>query len=175
LQLSPVGPFNQDNAVKDGMIGQLLPNTIAKIIDVESGEILDATQEGVVGELCVKGPQVMRGYLNNDEATAKTIIDGWLHTGDIACGDCDGYFQISDRLKELIKVSGWQVAPAELEGVLLSHPLVKDAAVIGIDDEETGEAPKAFVVLKDDDLETAETEESLKLYVASERMSLRPT
>ena len=96
----------------------------------------------------MRGPQVMKGYLNNLEATANTIdSDGWLHTGDIGYADQDGHFFIVDRMKELIKYKGFQVAPAELEAVLLSHPAIGDAAVIPCADEEAGEVPKAFVVL----------------------------
>ena len=99
------------------------------------------------GELWVRGPQVMKGYLNNPEATTATVDeDGWLHTGDIAIRDRDGYYTIVDQLKELIKYKSYQVAPAELEAHLLKHPQVSDAAVIGVPDEEVGEAPKAFVV-----------------------------
>jgi acyl-CoA synthetase (AMP-forming)/AMP-acid ligase II len=89
----------------------------------------------------------MRGYLNNPEATAATVDpDGWLHTGDIGVADADGYFAIVDRLKELIKYKGYQVAPAELEALLITHPEVSDVAVIGVPDEECGELPKAYVV-----------------------------
>jgi acyl-CoA synthetase (AMP-forming)/AMP-acid ligase II len=101
------------------------------------------------GEVCVRGPQVMRGYLNKPEATAATIdADGWLHTGDIGRIDDRGYLTIVDRLKELIKYKGLQVAPAELEASLLSHPAVADAAVVPYPDADAGEVPKAFVVLK---------------------------
>ena len=104
---------------------------------------------GAEGELWVRGPQVMKGYLNNPEATAATIdADGWLHTGDIATIDDEGFVAIVDRLKELIKVKGFQVAPAELEALLLTHPAVADAAVVGVPDAEAGEVPRAFVVLK---------------------------
>jgi len=97
----------------------------------------------------VRGPQVMKGYLNNPEATASTVdADGWLRTGDIGVIDADGYLTIVDRLKELIKVKGYQVAPAELESLLLDHPLIADAAVIPVPDVESGEAPKAFVVAR---------------------------
>jgi acyl-CoA synthetase (AMP-forming)/AMP-acid ligase II len=97
----------------------------------------------------VRGPQVMRGYLNNPDATAATLdAEGWLHTGDIGRVDADGYFAIVDRLKELIKYKGYQVPPAELEAVLLTHPMVADAAVIGLPHDDVGEVPKAFVVLK---------------------------
>ena len=103
--------------------------------------------EGERGELWIRGPQVMAGYLNNDEATAATIdADGWLHTGDIAVRDDDGFYSIVDRLKELIKYKGFQVPPAELEALLITHPDVADVAVIGVPDEECGELPKAFVV-----------------------------
>src|ERR1041385_7256366 len=100
---------------------------------------------------CVCGPQNMKGYLNNPEATARTLdTDGWLHTGDIGYADEDGHFFVVDRVKELIKYKGLQVAPAELEAVLLTHPAVADCAVIPHPDEEAGEIPKAFVVKKAD-------------------------
>jgi acyl-CoA synthetase (AMP-forming)/AMP-acid ligase II len=103
--------------------------------------------EGERGELWIRGPQVMRGYLNNPDATAATVdSDGWLHTGDVATVDADGHFQIVDRLKELIKYKGFQVAPAELEALMITHPGVGDVAVIGVADEEAGELAKAIVV-----------------------------
>ena len=102
---------------------------------------------GQDGEVLVQGPQVMQGYLNNPEATARTIdADGWLRTGDIGHFDTDGYLYISDRVKELIKVKGFQVPPAEVEAALLTHAGVADAAVIGLRDAEAGEVPMAFVV-----------------------------
>ncbi|NUL82731.1 MAG: 4-coumarate--CoA ligase family protein [Armatimonadetes bacterium] len=129
---------------KPGSIGPLVPNTEAKIIDVSTGEELGTDQDG---ELLIRGPQVMKGYLNNPEATAQCIdSDGFLHTGDMARVDSDGCFYIVDRLKELIKYKGYQVPPAELEALLLTHPAVADAAVIPALDEEAGEVPKAFVV-----------------------------
>ena len=96
----------------------------------------------------MRGPQVMKGYLNNPEATASTVDDeGWLHTGDVAIVDAHGCYTVVDRVKELIKYKGYQVAPAELEAVLLGHPQILDAAVIGVPDKESGEElPKAFVV-----------------------------
>ena len=101
------------------------------------------------GELLVRGPQLMRGYRGRPEATAATIdADGWLHTGDLAAVDANGVVRITDRLKELIKVKGFQVAPAELEGLLCTHPSVADAAVVGVPDEAAGERPKAFVVAR---------------------------
>jgi acyl-CoA synthetase (AMP-forming)/AMP-acid ligase II len=96
---------------------------------------------------CIRGPQVMKGYLNNPQATARAIDpDGWLHTGDVARVEEDGSLRIVDRLKEMIKYKGYQIAPAELEAVLLTHPAIADAAVIPVPDEEAGEVPKAFVV-----------------------------
>lgn len=132
--------------VKYGAVGVPAPNTECKLIDLETGDELGPNQEG---EVCVRGPQVMRGYLNRPEATAATIDqDGWLHTGDIGYADEDGHFYIVDRAKELIKYKGFQVAPAELEALLLTHPDVADAAVIPCPDDECGEVPKAYVVLK---------------------------
>jgi acyl-CoA synthetase (AMP-forming)/AMP-acid ligase II len=129
---------------KPGSIGPPLPNTEVRVVDWGTGENFGPNQDG---EIWIRGPQVMQGYLNNPEATASTIDEeGWLHTGDIAHADSEGYFTIVDRLKELIKYKGYQVPPAELEAVLLSHPHVADAAVIPKADEECGEIPQAFVV-----------------------------
>jgi acyl-CoA synthetase (AMP-forming)/AMP-acid ligase II len=132
--------------VKLGSVGPAAPNTECKLVDPATGNECGANQEG---ELCVRGPQNMKGYLNNPEATARTVdADGWLHTGDIGYADEDGHFFIVDRVKELIKYKGFQVAPAELEAMLLTHPAVADCAVIPCRDDEAGEIPKAFVVLK---------------------------
>jgi acyl-CoA synthetase (AMP-forming)/AMP-acid ligase II len=132
--------------VKFGSVGVAAPNTEVKIADVDTGEPLG---RGIKGEVCVRGPQVMKGYLNKPEATANTIdAEGWLHTGDIGYADEDGHFFIVDRLKELIKYKGFQVPPAELEAILLTHPSVADAAVIPLPDDEAGEVPKAIVVLR---------------------------
>jgi acyl-CoA synthetase (AMP-forming)/AMP-acid ligase II len=134
--------------VKFGSVGIPAPNTECKIVSLETGEMLGPGKEG---ELCVRGPQVMKGYLNRPEATVATIDrEGWLHTGDIAYADEDGHFYIVDRAKELIKYKGFQVPPAELEGILLTHPAIADAAVIPVPDAEAGELPKAYVVLKRD-------------------------
>jgi acyl-CoA synthetase (AMP-forming)/AMP-acid ligase II len=127
-----------------GSIGPAIPNTEWRVVDVLTGEDAPA---GEPGELCIRGPQVMKGYLNDPEATARTIDpEGWLHTGDVARVDEQGSVWIVDRVKELIKYKGYQIAPAELEGLLLTHPAIADAAVIGLPDEEAGEVPKAFVV-----------------------------
>jgi acyl-CoA synthetase (AMP-forming)/AMP-acid ligase II len=126
--------------------GSLVPNTECVVVDPGSGL---AQGRGQQGEIWVRGPSVMLGYLGRPEATAATIDEeGWLHTGDVGYVDEDGDIYIVDRLKEMIKYKGLQVAPAELEAILLSHPAVADAAVIPSQDEEAGEVPKAFVVLK---------------------------
>jgi len=125
-------------------IGPCLPNTEVRIVDTATGEDLGP---GDRGEVWIRGPQVMAGYLNNPEATAETIDDeGWLHTGDIGYVDENTYCHIVDRVKELIKFKGFQVAPAELEALLLTHPQIRDVAVVRSPDEEAGEVPKAFVV-----------------------------
>ncbi len=146
-EASPVTHFLARNvADKAGSIGVLVPNTECKIADIETQAALGVRQDG---ELWVRGPQIMQGYLNQPEATAAMVdSDGWLHTGDIGFCDEDGYFWIVDRLKELIKYKGFQVAPAELEEVLRGHPAVGDVAVIGVPDPEAGEVPKALVVRK---------------------------
>jgi acyl-CoA synthetase (AMP-forming)/AMP-acid ligase II len=127
-------------------IGPPLPNTEVKIVDLATGSACAPNRQG---EIWVRGPQVMQGYWNRPEATAAMIDrDGWLRTGDVAYADEDGRFFIVDRVKELIKYKGMQIAPAELEAALLAHPAVADAAVIPLPDEEAGQIPKAFVVLK---------------------------
>jgi acyl-CoA synthetase (AMP-forming)/AMP-acid ligase II len=125
-------------------VGHVVPNTEFRVVDV--GTNIDA-ESGEKGELWIRGPQVMKGYLNNESATRDTIDDdGWLHTGDVAIVDENEYTYIVDRVKELIKYKGYQVAPAELEEVLQSHADIADAAVIPSPDEEAGEIPKAFIV-----------------------------
>ena len=147
-ELSPVSHLVPHTAPRSGAAGIVLPNTTAKIVDPETGAALNAGEEG---ELWVKGPQVMQGYLNNARATAETITpDGWLRTGDIAIVDEDGYMFIVDRLKELIKYKGFQVAPAELEATLVAMDGVVDAAVIGLPDDEAGEVPIAFIIRAED-------------------------
>ncbi len=133
--------------------GWPIPNTVNKIVDPATGDEIDIPAEGLSepGELWVAGPNVMAGYLNNDKATKETIDDdGFLHTGDMARVDANGCVYIVDRLKELIKYKGYQVPPAELEALLLTHDDVADVAVIGVIEADTGEEiPKAFVVKRE--------------------------
>ncbi|KAI5078751.1 hypothetical protein GOP47_0006422 [Adiantum capillus-veneris] len=125
--------------------GLLAPNTEAKIVDVDSGNPLPPNHSG---EIWLRGPTIMQGYHGQPEATASTVDkEGWLRTGDLGYINSNGFFIIIDRLKELIKYKGFQVAPAELEDVLLSHPLIQDAAVVPYADEEAGQIPFAYVVL----------------------------
>ncbi len=134
-------------------VGWTVSNAASKIVNPETGDEIDPPAEGLseTGELWFKGPNVMAGYLNNETATRETIDDdGWLHTGDLAQVDANGCVYIVDRLKELIKYKGYQVPPAELEAVLLSHPAIADAAVVGVTDAEGEEVPKAFVVKQSD-------------------------
>ena len=142
---SPGTHVNPIGKIKVGSIGLAVANTEDKIVDPLSGREL-ATNE--VGELWVRGPQVMRGYYQDPEATALTLVDGWLRTGDLGMKDDEGYVTIVDRLKELIKTKGFQVAPAEIEHILVGHPDIQDAAVIGEPHTEFGEVPVAYVVLR---------------------------
>jgi len=159
-ELSPVSHTTPQDRPKSGSSGTALPNTTCRIVDPESGEDLPAGSEG---ELWIKGPQVMQGYLNNEKATAETLTpDGWLKTGDIAYIDDEGYMFIVDRLKELIKFKGFQVAPAELEATLNAHDGIIDAAVIGLPDDEAGELPVAYVVVGD----PAPSEDEIKAHLA---------
>lgn len=131
---------------KPGSIGLPIPSTECKIVDLETGET--EVPLGETGELCIRGPQVMKGYWNKPEETANTLRDGWLYTGDVARMDEDGFFYIVQRKKDMIIVSGFNVYPNEVEDVLFTHPDVIEAAVIGVPDAYRGEAVKAFVVLK---------------------------
>merc|ERR1719219_617269 len=150
-ETSPLTHLQPEEGAVLGGCGCPVSNTIAKIIDVETGDLLEAGQSG---ELCVSGPQVMKGYYNNIEATKKTIIDGWLHTGDIAVYDETKQFVIVDRLKELIKVKGLQVSPSELEDLIRRHP--------GVPDERLGESPRAYVIPRNANVEA----QSIVDYVA---------
>lgn len=127
-------------------VGTIVANTDVKIIDVKTGKEVGYNEQG---EILARGPQITMGYLNNEKATRETFdSDGWLHTGDVGYIDYEGFITITDRIKEMIKVKGIGVSPAELEDLLLGHEAVADAAVTSIPDEYSGERPKAFVVAK---------------------------
>lgn len=132
---------------KPGSVGIGLPNTDYKIVDLETGT--QDLKPGEIGELIIKGPQVMKGYWNMPEETANTLRNGWLFTGDIAYMDDDGYLYIVDRKKDMIIASGYNVYPREVEEVLYEHPSIKEAVVIGVPDAYRGENVKAVVVLKE--------------------------
>ncbi|KAE9546317.1 hypothetical protein FO519_010471, partial [Halicephalobus sp. NKZ332] len=158
-------PFPQGNPGNNN-VGKLLSNFEMKVIDKE-GKTLPI---GEVGQLCLRSPTFMIGYLGKPQATAEAIDDeGWYRTGDIARMDSKGFIYVTDRLKELIKVKGYQVAPSEIEDILLSHPGIDDAAVVGILDERAGELPKAFVVRKNGSL----TEHQVKEFIASKTASYK--
>ncbi|KAL8168079.1 hypothetical protein V2J09_009578 [Rumex salicifolius] len=149
--------------VKSGACGTVVRNAEIKIVDPETGLSLPRNQ---AGEICIRGSQIMKGYLNDPEATSNTIDkEGWLHTGDIGFVDDNDEIFIVDRLKELIKYKGFQVAPAELEGLLINHPQISDAAVVGMKDEAAGEVPVAFIVKSNG---TQITQDDIKLYISKQ-------
>lgn len=145
-EASPVTHSNPINGLrKVGSIGIPWPDTDARIVDEEGNDV----PVGEVGELIIRGPQVMKGYWNRPDETAKTLRDGWLYTGDMARIDEDGYFYIVDRKKDMIIAGGFNIYPREVEDVLFEHPAVKEAAVVGVPDPYRGETVKAFIVLKE--------------------------
>nr|AHA42444.1 4-coumarate:CoA ligase [Cannabis sativa] len=149
--------------VKAGACGTVVRNAEMKIVDPETGSSLPRNQPG---EICIRGDQIMKGYLNDPESTKNTIDkEGWLHTGDIGFVDDDDELFIVDRLKELIKYKGFQVAPAELEALLLTHPNISDAAVVPMKDEAAGEVPVAFVVRSNN---PEVTEDQIKQFISKQ-------
>lgn len=149
--------------VKSGACGTVVRNAQLKIVDPDTGASLPRNQPG---EICIRGTQIMKGYLNDPTATENTIDkEGWLHTGDIGLVDDNDEIFIVDRLKELIKYKGFQVAPAELEGLLINHPHISDAAVVGMKDEAAGEVPIAFIVKSNG---TQITEDDIKQFVSKQ-------
>ncbi len=156
--LSETSPVTHCNPLtglrKAGAIGVPLPNTDCKIVDVETGEKVLGV--GEIGELCIRGPQVMSGYWNKPDETDQVLRDGWLYTGDIAKMDEDGFFYIVDRKKDMIIAGGFNIYPRDVEEVLHQYPKVKEAAVAGVPDEYLGEAVKAYIVLKDGQVATPE-------------------
>ena len=166
-ELSPAACFSLVGKNVVGSCGQVLPNTQMKVINVETGE---SQGPNTPGELPVKGPQVMKGYLNNQEATDKTMRGDWLMSGDIAYYDDDGNIFMVDRMKEMIKVKALQVSPSELEDILRAHHEILDAAVMGIPDDRLGEVPRAFVVKKNRKAKNDETAAEIHEYL-NERIS----
>ncbi|MEO8458878.1 MAG: AMP-binding protein [Chloroflexota bacterium] len=145
-ETSPVTNVNPVTRIKDATVGPPLPDTLQKVVSLDDGKELGV---GEIGELLTFGPQVMQGYWQNAESTAETLPgEGWIRTGDIVSVDEEGYVTILDRKKEMIKYKGYQIAPAELEALLIEHPAVMDSAVIPKRDDEAGEVPKAFVLKK---------------------------
>jgi long-chain acyl-CoA synthetase len=160
-----VNPLGEGN--RPGTIGLPLPDTDARIMDQATG--LEELPVGSVGELVVRGPQVMKGYFNNAEETARTLRGGWLYTGDLARRDRDGYFTIVDRKKDIIKTSGFLVFPAEVEEVLAAFPGVAEAAVIGVPDAERGEIVKALVVPRNGDLDLTALESHCERHLGKQK------
>uniref|UniRef100_A0AAU6QEA2 4-coumarate--CoA ligase n=1 Tax=Nepeta nuda TaxID=1533225 RepID=A0AAU6QEA2_9LAMI len=149
--------------IKSGACGTVVRNAEMKIVDTETGVSLGRNQPG---EICIRGDQIMKGYLNDPESTESTIDkQGWLHTGDVGFIDEDDELFIIDRLKEIIKYKGYQVAPAELEALLLNHPNISDAAVVPLKDEQAGEVPVAFVVKSNG---STITEDEIKQFISKQ-------
>jgi len=153
-ETSPVATLNPFQRPKREAIGVPVPGTDVRLVDDNGGDVPD----GEPGELWVKGPQVMKGYWQRPDETARVLRDGWLATGDIAKMDEDGYIHIVDRKKDMILVSGFNVYPNEVEAVIATHPAVADCAVVGVPDDESGEIVVAFVSPKDESV----TEEAIR-------------
>jgi len=148
-ETSPVACCNPiDGTNKLGHIGVPLPSTECKIIDDNDNEV----NQGERGEICIKGPQVMKGYWNRADESSLVLKDGWLKTGDIAIVDTEGFFKIVDRKKDMILVSGFNVYPNEVEDALVNHPSILEVAAIGVPDVSSGEKVKVFIVKKDSNL-----------------------
>jgi len=159
-ETSPVTHVNPYGAkTKAGTIGLPIPNTLAKLVDVDDYN-KEITALGDPGEICLKGPQIMKGYINRPEETALALRDDWFLTGDIAVMDEEGYFSIVDRKKDMIISGGFNIYPRDVDEVLFTHPKVNEACVIGVPDQYSGERIKAFVVLKEG--ETADPEEIIE-------------
>lgn len=167
-EASPVTHANPSGAAnRPGTIGKPLPDTEARLVDPESGADV---ADGEVGELVVRGPQIMKGYFNNPLATEAVLKDGWLFTGDMARRDAEGYYTIVDRKRDIIKTSGFLVFPAEVEEVLRGHPGVAEAAVVGVPDHDRGEVVKALIVPRGGvNLDLAAVESHCKLHLGKQK------
>lgn len=156
-ECSPFASYNHDTLFRPGSVGTPIENVEMKVVDERGRELAD----GLLGEILIKGPNVMKGYFRNPAATAQAVKDGWLHSGDIGYRAPDGYYYVVDRVKDMINVSGFKVFPREVEEVLFRHPAVREAAVLGMPDRVKGEAVKAFVVLREGQSVDAETLKAL--------------
>ncbi len=143
-ETSPFASYNHDFSYREGSVGSPIENVEMKIADEKGNDL----PPGELGEIAIKGPNVMKGYYGQPQETARVVRDGWFFTGDIGRRDEKGYFYLVDRIKDMINVSGFKVWPREIEDILLEHPLISEAAVVGVSDPDSGEAVKAFVVLK---------------------------
>ena len=161
-EASPIvccGPFNCRDHVVTGTVGMPLPETLVKLLNEQGIEV----PTGQTGEIAVKGPQVMKGYWNNADETTNVLRNGWLLTGDVGQFDAKGYLTIVNRKKDIIYVSGFNVYPSEIEGIINRHPSVAECVVIGIKDQKSGERPLAFIVAKPD---MKVTQEEIKTFCA---------
>lgn len=168
-ETSPVLTFNPLGKTRDGSIGIPVPGTMVVCLD-EAG---NPVPQGQTGEIAAKGPQIMAGYWNKPEETAHALRDGWFLTGDIGVMDPDGYFRIVDRKKDMVVVSGFNVYPNEVEDCLAQHPGILEAAVIGVPDDGTGEAVKAFVVKRDNGLTEADIRAHCKAHLTAYKVPKR--
>ncbi|HKK97349.1 MAG TPA: AMP-binding protein [Marivita sp.] len=168
-ETSPVLTFNPLGKTRDGSIGVPVPSTLVTCLADDGTPV----QIGQSGEIAAKGPQIMAGYWNKPEETAKVMHDGWFLTGDIGVMDPDGYFRIVDRKKDMVVVSGFNVYPNEVEDCLATHPGILEAAVIGVPDDATGEAVKAFIVKRDDGLTEKDIRAHCKAHLTAYKVPKR--
>jgi long-chain acyl-CoA synthetase len=174
--ISHANPAKASSKRKIGSVGIPISNTDSKVVNLETGETVPIGEEG---EICMRGPHIMKGYWNKPEETAKVIdADGYFHSGDVGKMDEDGFFYITDRVKDMIIVSGYKVFPRDVEEALFKHPAVENVAVIGVKDERTTERVKAFVVLKEGTTATEEellkfSEENLATYRKPKEIEIR--
>jgi long-chain acyl-CoA synthetase len=168
-ETSPVLTFEPLGKKRDGTIGVPVPSTQVACVDEHGQEV----PQGEAGEIAAKGPQIMAGYWNKPEETAAVMKNGWFLTGDIGVMDADGYFTIVDRKKDMVVVSGFNVYPNEIEDCLAAHPAILEAAVIGVPDDATGEAVKAFVVVRDPALTEADVRAHCKAHLTAYKVPKR--